>query len=184
MGAPKALLDAGGRSFVAAVVGALVGGGCHPVFVVVGPGQEDVERRASAAGASVLLNPYPGEGPITSLRLALVALPPETDGVAYCPVDHPLLRAETVAVLLAEFRSGQAPVVLPTVDGRRGHPAVFRRTVFPELTDPDLEGGARTVVHRLLDVASLVEVSDRGTVTDVDTPAAYRKALGALHADG
>lgn len=184
MGTPKALLDAGGRSFVAAVVGALVGGGCDPVVVVVAPGQEDVERRARAAGATVLVNPDPGEGPITSLRLALTALPPQVEGVVYCPVDHPLLRAETVARLVDELRSGDAPVVVPTVEGRRGHPAVFRRTVFPELVDPDLEGGARTVVHRLLDSTTLVEVADRGAVTDVDTPEAYRNAFDALPGDG
>ncbi|NJD18716.1 MAG: nucleotidyltransferase family protein, partial [Gemmatimonadetes bacterium] len=95
MGAPKALLDAGGRSFVAAAVGALVGGGCDPVVVVTAAGPADVRRRAEAAGAVVLVNPDPGEGPITSLRIALAALGPGVDGMAVLPVDHPAVRAET-----------------------------------------------------------------------------------------
>jgi molybdenum cofactor cytidylyltransferase len=174
MGTSKALLDAGGRSFLAAVVGALVGGGCDPVLVVVGPGQDDEKRRATAAGALVLDNPDPGEGPITSLRLALAALAADVDGIALCPVDHPLVRPETVARLVTELRGTDAPVVLPVHAGSRGHPTLFRRALFAELSDPGLEGGARTVVHRHLEQASLIDVDDAGVVTDIDTPEAYR----------
>jgi nicotine blue oxidoreductase len=179
MGTSKALLDAGGRSFLASVVGALVGGGCDPVVVVVGPGQEDEARRARAAGALVLENPDPGEGPITSLRLALAALGAEVEGVAYLPVDHPLVSPETVASLVHTLLGGDAPLVLPTVEGRRGHPALFRRALFAAFSDPSLEEGARSVVHAHLDRAALVEVDDVGAVTDIDTPEAYRAAFRA-----
>lgn len=177
MGRSKALLDAGGRSFLAAVVGALVGGGCEPVLVVVGPGQEDEARRGRAAGAVVLENPDPGEGPITSLRVALAALGGGVEGVALLPVDHPLVAPETVATLVDELLGGEAPLVLPAVHGRRGHPALFRRTLFAELMAEGLDEGARSVVHRHLEQAALVEVEDAGTVTDIDTPEAYRAAF-------
>jgi nicotine blue oxidoreductase len=177
MGTSKALLDAGGRSFLAAVIGALVAGGCDPVVVVVGPGQEDEARRARAAGAVVLENPAPGEGPITSLRLALAALAGQVEGVAYLPVDHPLVAPETVSTLVETLLTGDAPLVLPTVEGNRGHPALFRRTLFPALSDPGLEGGARTVVHEHLAEAALVEVPDEGVIQDIDTPETYRAAF-------
>jgi molybdenum cofactor cytidylyltransferase len=177
MGTSKALLDAGGRSFVAAVAGFLFGGGCDPVVVVVGPGQEDEARRAEAAGALVIENPDPGEGPITSLRLALAALEGDVEGVAFCPVDHPLVRPETVARLLEVFAAGNAPLVLPTHEGRGGHPTLFRRGLFAELADPRLTGGARTVVHRHLEAAVRVAVDDIGVLTDIDTPEAYREAM-------
>lgn len=178
MGAPKALLDAGGRSFVSAAVEALIGGGCDPVAVVVGPGQDEVARKARAAGAMVLVNPDPGEGPITSLRLALAALGPEARGVAFLPVDHPRVRPETVALLVETCLSTEAPLVLPTLRGRRGHPAIFGRRLFPRLMDPGLEGGARSVVHQHLGEAVLVEVEDAGVLEDIDTPDAYRTAFG------
>ena len=164
MGRSKALLDAGGRSFLSATVGALVGGGCDPVVVVVGPGQADEARRAKAAGAAVLENPDPGEGPITSLRLALAVLAGSVEGVAFLPVDHPQVRPETVAALVDAFLGGEAPLVLPTL--------------FPALAEAGLEGGARSVVHAHLDTATLLAVDDPGVVTDIDTPDAYRKAFG------
>ena len=178
MGTSKALLDAGGRSFLAAVVGALRGGGCDPIVVVVGENAGPEVRKAREVGAEPLLNPDPGEGPITSLRLALEVLRGSVDAVAYCPVDHPLVRPETVAFLLEEHASADAPLTLPTHGGERGHPVVFGAALFGELEDPTLAGGARTVVHRHLADARLVEVDDAGVLADIDTPEAYREAFG------
>ena len=177
MGTSKALLDAGGRSFLAATVGCLVAGGCEPVVVVLAAGQDHEERKARDAGAQPLLNPDPGEGPITSLRVALAALGGTVEAVAFLPVDHPRVRSETVAQLREALLSSDAPLALPVHKGKRGHPALFRRSLFAELTDPALEGGARTVVHAHLDAALLVEVDDPGVITDIDTPEAYRAAF-------
>lgn len=162
---------------MAAVVGALVGGGCDPVLVVVAPDQDEIVRKAEAAGALVLVNPDPGEGPITSLRLVLERLGEDMPGVAFCPVDHPLLAPETVAQLLDAYRDSEADLALPVVGERRGHPVIFGPALFSELKDPELEGGARTVVHRHLDEALLIPVGDSGAITDIDTPEQYRAAL-------
>ncbi len=179
MGSSKALLDAGGRSFLAATVGSLVAGGCDPVVVVLAAGQTDEERRARDAGALPLLNPEPGEGPITSLRIAIQALGDSVEGVALLPVDHPCVLPETVTVLNQALLEGDAPLVLPSFEGKRGHPAFLRRTLFPELLDPSLEGGARSVVHAHLTEALVIDVEDAGVVLDIDTPEAYARAFPA-----
>jgi xanthine dehydrogenase accessory factor len=166
----------GGRSFLSRVVSSLARGGCDPV-VVVTSGDESVSEAALAAGARVLVNPEPGEGPITSLRLALAAIEPEIDAIAYLPTDHPLVTEDTVALLLEAARRSEAPLTLPVVGEKRGHPAVFRRSLFGALLDPSLEGGARTVVHRELPRAELVRVEDRGSILDIDTPERYPEAL-------
>lgn len=178
MGRTKALLELDGATFLHHVVRALLRGGCAPVLVV-GPDDDDtIAAEARRAGAVFLPNPDPGEGPITSLRIAIDALPGSVEGLAYLPVDHPLVRSETVARLLEEAHGSGAPIVLPIREGRRGHPAVFRAEVFAELTDPSLEGGARTVVHRRLAQARLVEVDDDGVLADIDTPDAYAELVG------
>jgi molybdenum cofactor cytidylyltransferase len=153
------------------------------VLVVVPEGDPQLTERladtAERAGGRVLLNADPGEGPITSLRLAIRELDDSVAGLAYLPVDHPLVRPDTVAALLAAARGeAVAALTLPTHRGKRGHPAVFGRALFADLADPALEGGARAVVHRHLERARLVEVDDAGVVIDIDTPEAYAAAVG------
>jgi molybdenum cofactor cytidylyltransferase len=181
MGRPKALLPIQGETFLARTVHTLRSAGCDPVLVVVAEGgevEEHVTREAEQAGARVLRNAAPGEGPITSIRLALRALDDSVAGFVFLPVDHPLVRAETVVTLLDAARRDGALLTVPVHRGKRGHPAVFGSMLFAELADPGLKGGARIVVHRHLDRALLVDVDDPGVLMDIDTPESYAVVLG------
>jgi molybdenum cofactor cytidylyltransferase len=177
MGSAKALLRVEGETFLARTVRSLAEGGCDPVLVVVAENAAGIAAEAIACGATLLVNPDPGDGPITSLRLAIDSLDDEVDAIAYLPVDHPLVRPESVTALLrAAAESGQA-LTVPKFGPKRGHPAIFHRALFRELVDPALEGGARTVVHRHLASACIVQSDDPGVITDIDTPEDYDSAL-------
>lgn len=175
MGSPKPLLDAGGRSFLQRVVGALSGGGCTPVVVVVRDPDGPVAAMARRAGARPVENPDPSAGPISSLRTALRSLEEDVEGCAFCPVDHPRIAPQTVKRLLEAFRESGAPVVVPRHGGRRGHPVFFRSGLFPELLEEGLEEGARTVLRRHEADVREVEVQDAGVLVDIDTLSEYRR---------
>lgn len=175
MGSPKPLLDADGRSFLQKVVGALSGGGCRRILVVVRDPSGPIGAMGRRAGGDVVENPDPAEGPISSLQAGLRRLDDDAAGCAYCPVDHPLVRPGTVRRLLDAFRDSAAPLVVPRFRDRRGHPVVFRRSLFGELMADDLPEGARTVVHRHDDEVLEVEVEDRGVTVDIDTLQEYRR---------
>lgn len=174
MGTSKAMLDAGGRTFLERVIQTHRDGGCSRVLVALPTLDGPVAAKAVEAGAGVVLNPSPEEGPIGSLRASLRALDDSVEGVSFCPVDYPLIHEETVKTLIDVFRHSQAPLVVPTFNGERGHPVLFRRVLFDELLNDELPEGARTVVHRHLDDTARVPVDDEGTVIDIDDMTAYR----------
>ena len=62
MGAPKAMLDAGGRTFVTRLVESLAEGGCDPV-VVVGASRDGPLAEEVAAGSARLLGRISAESP-------------------------------------------------------------------------------------------------------------------------
>jgi molybdenum cofactor cytidylyltransferase len=185
MGRTKATLPLGDRTFLERVTAALSAGGCEQVVVVFDPTDPGVtaeaRRLSDERGVWMIENPAPGEGPITSMRCALRQMPADIDGIAWLPLDYTLVEASAVSRLLASADESGADLTLPVHGTKRGHPALFRRALFPELLDPTLEGGARIVVHRHLDDACLVPFEERGVVVDVDTPEAY-DALLAGHA--
>ena len=178
MGQPKAAMELAGRTFVQHAVGALLDGACDDVIVVIRRGDPAVEDAARATDAQVLVNEDPGEGPITSMRLAIKQLTDDVDAIAWLPVDFPLVDGDIVRRLrdrvVAESPSLALPVHEYFVEGvrheKRGHPTIFNRTLFSELMDPALEGGARTVVHRHLPQASIELMRDPRVVADIDTP--------------
>lgn len=183
MGVPKAGLLHEGRTFLACVLGALRAGGVGDAVVVSGSAHEAVlDALPAVHPASVLRNPQPERGQLSSLKVALAALrtratPPAAAVVAL--VDHPAVRASTVARMLDAW-SGRAagddarsaPVILvPTHDGRRGHPVLFAADVWEELLATPDEVGARAVVHANPGRVREVVVDDPGVHIDVDTPA-------------
>jgi CTP:molybdopterin cytidylyltransferase MocA len=179
MGEPKALLRVEGTTFLERTIQVLAEGGCDPVVAVVPAGDagKGLLTLAERAGARGIVNPDPEAEQIDSLRHGLHALDPAVRGAAVLPVDHPRVGAATVAALLAAFRESGAPLVRPVHGERPGHPVLFAREVWGELEAPDLESGARDIVHRHHDEIHEVMVDDPGIAIDVNTREEYGREV-------
>jgi nicotine blue oxidoreductase len=183
-GRAKALLQVGGESFLARIVGTVLDAGLRTI-VVTGAHADAVAAAARMAGAEVAPNPGWQAGMASSLRAGLAALGTDLgiapglgqlEGVLVWPVDHPLVRRETVARLLDEAHPRR--IVVPSLGGRGGHPTWFGRDLLPALADPALDfgGGARAVVRATPPERVIhVMVDDPGVRSDIDTPADYAK---------
>lgn len=171
MGRPKALLELDGATFLWRAVAALRVGGCREVCCVVAADAAAIAAEAERAGARVVRNPEADSEPHDSLRLALHSLGEDAVAALVLPVDHPLVRDDTVAAVVSAFRARGAPIVRAAAAGRPGHPTLFARSLFPELEAPDLPEGARTVVERHAVAIEDVAVEDMGVRADIDTPA-------------
>jgi molybdenum cofactor cytidylyltransferase len=183
MGRDKALLDVPGDGcFLSRLTRTFLSAGCSRVIAVVGAGA--VERIAAvvereALPVTLVLNPDPSRGQLSSLREAITGLAPGTPrGILVCPVDQPLVTEQTVALLLEAWSRTLAPVVRPSRAGRHGHPVVFDARMLPELMAADLNGGARSVVRAHAAETLDVEVEDPGAFDDLDTPEDYRRVFG------
>ena len=172
MGASKASLEIDGETFLQRATRILVDAGCGEVVVIMAPNE------TLQTGGPVKAAAGPGGEQIDSLRAGLRALPRDIDAVVVMPVDHPLVRAETVRALIERFEETGAPVVLPSHDDSHGHPVLFAAQVYDELMDENLPEGARTVVHAHGDELEEVEVDDPGIHADVDTPEDYERYVG------
>lgn len=179
MGQPKAFLRAGPVTFLEHAVHVLSRGGCELVVVVTGPLSDDTARQVAEAAAAldtgIAVNPDPDSEQADSLRIALFALPPETEAVVIAPVDVPDVSGALVRAVIDAWRRTGAPVAVPERDGRHGHPVLFDRRVFGELMRRDLPQGARTVVHA--HAADLAAVPVNALAPDLDTPEDYRRWL-------
>ncbi|HET6638149.1 MAG TPA: nucleotidyltransferase family protein [Gemmatimonadota bacterium] len=179
MGEPKALLEVDGRTFLERAIDVLADGGCSDLTVVLGPGESgrragEIARRKRAVTVE---NPRADAEQVDSLRIGLESLPEDAEAAIVLPVDHPLAEARTVRELVRGFRASGLPIVRPVYDDRPGHPVLFARGLWNEFSEPDLDEGAREVVHRhaaeILDVA----IADRGVSVDIDTPEDYRREV-------
>lgn len=118
---PKPLFQVGAKPLVRHQIDRLHAAGIDHVFVVVGYHREAVcEAVGSGEGISIVTNRAPQRGMFSSVCEGIDALSDEGTLLIH-PVDVLLPSPETVTMLL----NTDAPIVIPTYCGRRGHPLIL-----------------------------------------------------------
>jgi molybdenum cofactor cytidylyltransferase len=79
--------------------------------------------------------------------------------------------------LIEEFDSSGKLVALPTYQGRRGHPLIFRASLYDELLEASATVGARQVVWAHRDEVLEVATDEEGIILNLNDPDTLRKAL-------
>ena len=176
MGTDKATLTYRDRTFLELAVQTLREIEIERIAVVLGHHAQEIQRHVKIEAAQVVINPDYTSGQTSSLQVGLRTLiADDLEAVLLCLVDHPAVCAETVRRIVAAFRQCGAPVVIPTYQGRRGHPVLIARQVFDELLQLASDAGADSVVRRYRPATQFVEVEDEGVVIDVDDPESYQR---------
>ena len=181
MGRPKALVPFEGLTFVERLLQATN----HPrvgiVRVVLGANAESIQAELELEQEIVVVNQDWQQGQLSSIQSAIRSLPADqTAGLLLCPVDHPLISTQLVSRLIAEFDSDRKLIVVPTHQGRRGHPVIFHASLYAELLDASPNVGARQVVWAHPDAIAEIETDEAGVILNLNDPETMRKALGYL----
>jgi CTP:molybdopterin cytidylyltransferase MocA len=170
MGRCKQLLDLGGATALARVIQAVLGAGIGPVVVVTAA--DDVADEAGRFPVTVVRLAGPEGDMAASVRAGLVQLAPDVSGVLVAPCDHPLVAPGTVAALAREHLLEPEAVIIPSHNGRRGHPTLFPRSLLAKLE----EGlTLRDLLQRLPELVRHLATDDPTVLLDMDTPEDYRR---------
>lgn len=175
MGMDKALLTYRGRTFLETILATIRGADLKRIAVVLGHHAEEIRRAVKLDSIEVVINPDYLRGQTSSLQAGLRALESDDlEAVVLCLVDHPTVAAGTVQKLLARFRQSGSRVIIPTFQGRHGHPVLISRAMLEELKDLGSDEGANGPIRGHRDDTQFVEVDDGGILLDIDDPETYR----------
>jgi molybdenum cofactor cytidylyltransferase len=182
MGRPKALLPIDGVRFVEKIVAALKSTDVEDIIVVLGHHAGEMRQKVSDLPVTILVNHDYKQGQLSSLQVAIRHLESSgspVDGILVHLVDHPYISATLVDLMIDRFYETKKLIVVPRFQGRRGHPVIFARALFPELLAAGTDQGAKPVVHAHRDDTLEIDTEDEGVLIDIDTPEEYR-----LHVKG
>jgi molybdenum cofactor cytidylyltransferase len=172
-GGPKAWAELpDGRSFLEACAMTLREAGASPIVATLPPHSND--PRVESVRALPL--PEPGLDMFASLRFGIECLIASRGWatLAVLPVDHPLVRPQSVIALAAPGTHAS----VPTYRGKHGHPVCIAREVADAILDGTTIGATlRDVMEALRPVQ--LEIDDPGVVANCNTPAALSEALDA-----
>src|ERR1035438_10532000 len=178
MGSPKALLPYQGRTFLEHLLAVT----SHPRIgarrVVLGAHADLIADHVRLTAEEVVMNEQWEQGQLSSIQAGIRSLPPGTDGLLLCLIDHPLISAALVDELVGRFyleQRARAAIVLPVYQGKRGHPVIFSAALFDELLAAPMDQGARSVVWAHAEEVAEVSTSDQGCVLNLNDPEAMQR---------
>jgi molybdenum cofactor cytidylyltransferase len=181
MGSPKALLPYQGRPFLEHLLEVTSHREIGARRVVLGAHAEPIAKAVNLKADEIVINYEWEKGQLSSIQAALRSLPPGTDGMLLCLIDHPLISSTLVQELIEQFYKSKKPIVLPLYEGRRGHPVIFSAVLYDELLRAPLETGARAVVWAHTAEIEEVQTNEEGCVLNLNDPETLNTALRPMN---
>lgn len=178
MGSPKALLPYQGRPFLEHLLDVTALPEIGVRRVVLGADAEPIAKAIHVKADEIVINEGWERGQLSSIQAAVRSLPAGTDGMLLCLIDHPLISVALVQDLVEQFYKSKKLIVLPTYDGRRGHPVIFSAALYDELLRAPLETGARAVVWAHPGDIDEVPTTEEGCVLNLNDPETLHRAMG------
>ena len=163
-----------GEAIISQVVKAYSESGVDPIIVVTGRDADRVAAAVAGYRATLVHNPDYATGEIlSSVKTGLRSLPNALAATFIQPGDMPCIASDVIRRLSAAHEAGWN--VAPRYQGQRGHPVLLDRAYWRAMLD--LPAGARPRAALRASRLRLLEVEDEGVLLDVDTRAAYERAL-------
>lgn len=142
---PKCLLERHGIPLIQHQLMALSEAGVTEQVVVLGHHAARIQPVLSDFAVTLVCNPDPAAGQVSSLRLGLRSLSSRIDTVLVALADQPLVNAQDIVDLLGAYRQRPAgtSLVRADVDGQPGNPVVFSAQVCEEILNSEPAFGGK-----------------------------------------
>ena len=146
--------------------------------LILGKAADEIRSRINGWPAIVRINPNPDRGQLSSIQLGLSSLDLSAQAGMIWPVDQPAVSENLVRSLTEFFNRSEALIAFPKHGDRRGHPAIFHRTVFHEFMKAPLTKGPKAILLRHEQHTIVLPTDEKAAVQDIDTPSDYEDLTG------
>ncbi len=177
MGAPKQLLDYGGKPLLRHAAETALASQCGKVVVVLGASASEVAPVLDGLPAESLLNPRWAEGMGTSIQCGVrAAAESGAEAVILMLADQPLVTASFLDRLIDIHKESDQAIVSARYAGTVGVPVLFPRQYFSGLETLLPKQGCKGLILAHPENAYLVDCP--AAEFDIDTPDDYQRLQG------
>jgi molybdenum cofactor cytidylyltransferase len=178
MGKFKQLLALGGKTFVECCVDNLLASSVDDVLVVTGHREADIRSAIGDRPVRFAHNPGYRDGMSSSIKRGIDAVTEEAHACLIALVDQPQIGPDIINRVVETYRKDNTLIVIPTYEGRNGHPIILDLKLREQILAMDRRQGLRQVVHAHENDIARVEISSDAVLKDFDFPEDYERLLG------
>jgi len=168
MGAFKPLLPFGDKTVIECCLDYLQQGGVGTIVVVVGHRADEVCGKLKNRKIIFAHNPDPNSEMGASIAAGIRVLSASSAATLISLVDNPAVPSIVVSTLIENWKRG-ARLIVPTYQGRGGHPVLIDLTFKSELLTLDATGGLRSLFDAHQNEVKRVPIDSPFIARDMDT---------------
>ncbi|MFQ6011323.1 MAG: NTP transferase domain-containing protein [Nitrososphaerales archaeon] len=184
-GRNKLLEDLEGKTVIERVLKSCIDSQVDQTIVVLGFDNLRVKQQLSGHDCIFALNSNFEEGQSSSVKAGMSAISEQSEAVLITPGDVPLITPEQINEVIFNYRKSGFNILVASHKGGIGHPILFDRALFPEISQiSEKKLGLREVTTRHRGEIRRVEVESEGVLRDIDTEEEFRNVKGILGKEG
>lgn len=173
MGTPKMLLPFHGSTILEKVIENISKSTISKIMVVTGADSETIIRQIRNLNVSYCYNEKYSEGMLSSVICGFRNVPPETSAIAVFQGDQPLIKHETINIVITAYDKSDRGLIIPVFENRRGHPFLIDKKYRKEIEKLNPDEGLRSLSSIFKEDVLEVETNDQGILKDIDTYEEY-----------
>lgn len=186
MGRPKLLLPLGSKRVIEHVVSSLAQSCVSRTILVWPPNLE----RPDSFERTPRLEVLPLATPTSDMRATILRGLEHVEASGTSPAgfllvlaDQPTIRSTVVDLLVDRFARSDKKILIPTFDGRRGHPVLFDWSLLNSIRSLPIDRGLNQLVAAMRDQVEECQTDETSVVQDMDTPEDYARLIDRFDTD-
>jgi CTP:molybdopterin cytidylyltransferase MocA len=116
-------------------------------------------------------------GQTSSVQTGLKKLSSSTKGFTILPIDCPFVKTETINSLIAYFKKNYPDILIPTYNGLKGHPPMFRSELKKEILKIPHTKGLNSITQNSIYKMETLDLPDPGITQTFNTPEELSRIL-------
>lgn len=170
----KLLLPFNGKTIIENVVENVAKVVGSNIMVVLGSHSEEIKSSIENRNVRFCKNENYLNGMLSSAICGFRALPQEAKAALVFLGDQPQIPPQAANLVIDAWNQSKKGIVMPTFNGRRGHPVLIETRYKFEIEKLDPERGLKTLSEKYKDDVFEVECEIPEILRDIDTPEEYQ----------
>jgi len=176
MGSLKQLLPFGHKTVIETVLDNFLQADLYETIVVLGHQAEQISK-VLGKNVKIAINEKYKDGMLSSIQCGINATSKNTDAFLIGLVDQPFVKVDAIRMILKHFEECGKGIVIPSYNGKRGHPIIIDAKYRDEIFHLDPSVGLRQLVYRHENDLAYVDVPSDEVIRDMDYPEDYKREL-------
>ncbi len=164
-GSPKALATLNEETVIQHVQKTLISSDIDEVIVVLGAHRQQITPfLLKHKKLKIVYNKDYFLGQTSSFKAGLHSVSGDTKAFFLLPIDYPLVKTDTLNILIRHFIQNHPRILIPVFDHKKGHPPLISMEIKNELLHIDISQGINKVLQEHPTETILLPVQDDGVV--------------------